>query len=619
MKKTLTTGLVLGLLGIIFASAGGAEGHRFAIRGDDFLLDGRPFRMMSGELHFQRIPREYWRNRLLTARAMGLNTIATYVFWTLLEPEPGRWDFSGQNDIAAFIREAQAAGLWVILRPGPYSCAEFDFGGLPPWLLRTPDLKIRCSDPRYLSACESYIGRLASEVRDLQAQRGGPILMVQIENEYGSYGNDKEYLEALRRTWQAAGVQGPFFTADGAALDMLEAGTLPGAAIGLDPGTNAADFAEAARLGGAVPAFCSELYPGWITHWGEPWAQIKDEDFMPKLTWLLDHGKSFNLYVVHGGTNFGFMAGANFEDKYEPTVTSYDYGAPINEMGQPTPRYYKLRALLAKYQPAGTKLPEPPAPPPVIEISDFLPAESASLFDSLPEPRRVPQPEPMESFGQSYGFILYRTNLVGEHSGRLTLTDLHDYANIYVDGKFLGTLDRAKNEQAIEIPAAAPAPRRLEILVEGMGRINYGDRMIDRKGITDRVTLGRMTLMDWQVYPLPMDEGFLASLKFAADRAAEPTRGRPSLDASAPGIPPGRFFRGRFEVAKTGDTYIDMSGWAKGVVWVNGHNLGRYWEIGPQKRLYCPATFLKKGENEVIVFDLHRAAPAAIRGVRSLG
>ena len=276
----------------MFASAGGAEGHRFAIRGGDFVLDGRPIRIMAGELHFQRIPREYWRDRLLKCRAMGLNTIATYLFWDLFEPEPGRWDFTGRNDVAAFIREAQAAGLWVILRPGPYSCAEFDFGGLPTWLLRTPDIRIRCSDPRYLAACESYIGRIASQLRNLTAERGGPILMVQIENEYGSYGNDREYLEFLRRAWEASDVHGPFFTADGAEPDMLEAGTLPGAAIGLDPATNARDFAEAAKLGRDVPVFCTELYPGWITHWGEPWAQIKDDDVMPKLTWLLENGKS---------------------------------------------------------------------------------------------------------------------------------------------------------------------------------------------------------------------------------------------------------------------------------------------------------------------------------------
>jgi beta-galactosidase len=603
MRKPLIIMFIFGLTAAAIAGAGQTREHSFKLQEDAFLLDGRPIRLMAGELHFQRIPREYWNDRLLKARAMGLNAIATYVFWNVLEPEPGQWDFTGRNDVRAFVREAQAAGLWVILRPGPYACAERDFGGLPAWLLRVPDIKVRCSDPRYLAACESYIRRLASEVGDLQVQRGGPILMVQIENEYGSYGNDREYLPALRRAWESAGIQVPFFTADGAAPDMLEAGSLPGAAIGLDPGSNEKDFAEAAKLGRGVPVFCSELYPGWLTHWGEPWARIKTEDIIPRLTWLLDNGKSFNLYVIHGGTNFGFTAGANFSDRYEPTVTSYDFGAPINEMGQPTPRYFEIRALLAKHQAGGAALPDPPAPLPVIEIPDFLPEESASIFENLPEARRAPQPKPMESFSQNSGFILYRTKLEGEHSGKLTITDLHDYANIYVDGKLLGTLDRAKKEQSIEIPAADPAAARLDILVEAMGRINYGDRMIDRKGITDRVTLGRVTLMGWEAFPLPMDDKFLASLKFVGARA--PDR-------------PGVFYRARFPLKETGDTYLDMSGWAKGVVWVNGHNLGRYWEIGPQKRLFCPAPFLKKGENEVIVFDLHRTAPAPVRGVRSL-
>jgi len=246
----------------------------FGFRGAEFVLDGKPFQIMAGELHFQRIPREYWRDRLDKARAMGLNTVATYVYWGLLEPEPGQWDFSGENDIAAFIREAQAAGLWVLLRPGPYACAEWDFGGLPPWLLRIPDIKIRCGDTRYLAACGSYVRRLAAEVLDLQVQSGGPVLMVQVENEYGSFGNDREYLLALKRAWEKAGLAVPFFTADGAAPDMLEAGTIPGAAIGLDPGTNAQHFAEAEKLGRGVPVFCSEIYPGWITHWGEPWARV---------------------------------------------------------------------------------------------------------------------------------------------------------------------------------------------------------------------------------------------------------------------------------------------------------------------------------------------------------
>jgi hypothetical protein len=490
----------------------------------------------------------------------------------------------------------------VVLRPGPYACAEWDFGGLPAWLLRTPDIKVRCSDPRYLTACEGYIRRVADEVRDLQAQHGGPLLMVQIENEYGSFGNDRAYTAALKGMWENAGIEGPFYTADGATPAMLEAGTVPGAAIGLDPGTSQKDFGEAEKIGGHVPVFCSELYPGWLTHWGESWARVKTTDILAELDWLLKNGKSFNFYMFHGGTNFGFWAGANFSDKYEPDVTSYDYDAPLNEMGQPTPKYFAIRDRLRLALPKGTRLPELPGPLAVIEIPGIELPECAPLFDNLPDPVRSPQPRSMEAVGQNYGLILYRTRLVGRRSGQLSITDLHDYANIYVDGAFLGTLDRAKKQDTIEISESNPPRNTLDILVEAMGRINFGPLLLDRKGITDRVALGGMTLMDWDIYPLPMDDDALARLKFGA---AAPDR-------------PGVFFRGSFDLRDLGDSYLDMSGWNKGIVWVNGHNLGRYWNIGPQKRLYCPAPFLKPGKNEIIVFDLHRLQPASIRGFRSL-
>ena len=576
--------------------------RNFRLGENDFLLGGKPFRIMAGEIHFQRIPREYWADRLMKIKAAGLNTVATYVFWNALEPEPGQWDFSGGNDLAAFIRTAERLGLWVIVRPGPYACAEWDFGGLPIWLLRTPDIRVRCSDPRYLAACESYILKIAEVIRDLQVHRGGPVLMVQVENEYGSFGNDREYMLALKGFWEKAGIEVPLYTADGATPYMLEAGSLPGAAIGLDPGTNEKDFAEAARLERGVPVFCSELYPGWLTHWGEEWARVKTEDVVAELRWILDHGKSFSFYMFHGGTNFGFWAGANFSDKYEPDVTSYDYDAPLNEMGQPTPKYFAIRDLLLRYLPKGTELPELPRPVPTIEIPAISFDESASVFDNLPAPVRSPQPGPMESYGQNHGFILYRTKLLGHRGGKLTVTDVHDYASVYVDGKFLATIDRTKKETAVDIPKAEPANETLDILVEGMGRINFGPRLIDRKGITERVTLNNMTLMTWDVHCLPMGEDDLRLLKFG---------GRPADR-------PANFFRGRFELQETGDTYLDMTGWKKGVVWVNGQNLGRYWEIGPQKRLYCPAPFLKRGRNEVIVFDLHVLRPVPVRGFTTL-
>ena len=580
-----------------------AQTRSFRLGDKDFLLDGRPFRIMAGEIHYQRVPREYWADRLVKLRAAGLNTVGTYVNWSALEPEPGHWDFSGANDLAAFIRTAQRLGLWVIVRPGPYACAEWDFGGLPAWLLRTPDIRVRCSDPRYLGACESYVMKLGEVLRDLQVHRGGPVLMVQVENEYGSFGNDRDYLLALRGFWDKAGLEVPLYTADGATPSMLEAGTIPGAAIGLDPATSDKEFAEAARLERGVPVFCSELYPGWLTHWGEPWARVKTEEFLPGLRWLLDNGKSFSLYMFHGGTNFGFTAGANFSDRYQPDVTSYDYDAPLDEAGRPTEKYFAIRDLLRKYQPKGAPLPDLPEPLAAITIPAVRFDESASVFDNLPPAVHSPQPGPMESYGQSSGFILYRTKLLGHRGGRLVATDLHDYATVFVDGRYVGAIDRTKGElTAIDIPTSEPANETMDLLVEAMGRINYGPRLIDRKGITDRVTLNNMTLMTWEVFPLPMDEDYLARLRFSRRPAERP----------------GNFFRGTFEIQRAGDTYLDLGGWKKGVVWVNGHNLGRFWEIGPQKRLFCPAPFLKPGTNEIVVFDLHVQAPPAVGGFKTL-
>lgn len=601
MRRTLSRAALAALLLAALAAALPAQSS-FRFDGPQFLLDGKPFQILAGELHFQRIPKEYWKDRLLKARAMGLNTVCTYVFWNMLEPEPGQWNFAGGNDLAGFIRTAKEAGLYVIVRPGPYACAEWDFGGLPAWLLRPPDIKIRCMDPRYMSAALSYVRKMAEIVGPLLIARGGPVLMVQIENEYGSYGNDPAYLETLKKTWETAGISGPFYTADGATPYMLEAGSLRGAAIGLDPGTSEKHFAEAEKLGRNVPIFCSELYPGWLTHWGEAWATVKTEEVIKDLRWLLDNKKSFSFYVFHGGTNFGFMAGANYGNEYQPDVTSYDYDAPLDEMGQPTPKYFAIREVLAAVRAGGAALPDLPAPLPVIEIPEFTPSRSTSVFDNLTRPVSSPQPKPMEAFNQNFGFILYRTRLVGHHSGKLTITDVHDFANIYADGSYIGSLNRAKKETTIEIPRTEPAVQRLDILVEGMGRINFGQHMIDRKGITDRVTLNGMTLMDWEVFPLPMEARNIAALKFQEAQSNSP----------------GTYFQGTFNLKTTGDTYIDMSRWKKGVVWVNGHNLGRYWEIGPQQRLYCPASFLTGGKNEIIVFEMLGAAPAPLRGMKSL-
>ena len=579
--------------------------HSFTLAKTEFLLDGKPFQIISGEMHPARIPVEYWRHRIQMAKAMGCNTIAAYIFWNYHETEPGVFDFqSGNHNVAQFIKIVQEEGMYLILRPGPYVCAEWDFGGIPAYLLAIPDIKVRCMDTRYTQAAERYIKTLALQVEPLQVTKGGPILMVQVENEYGSYANDKTYTKWLQEVWKKSGIEVPFYTSDGATPYMLEAGGLPDAAIGLDPGANASDFAQATKANPNVPSFCSELYPGWLTHWGEQWQRPDTADLIKDVKWLMDNKKSFNFYVIHGGTNFGYWAGANAfsPTQYQPDVTSYDYDAPINEMGQATPKYYALRKVLSTYSPPKTKALPVPAPLPVIEIPEISMTTSAAVWDNLPTPIFSSQPKPMEMLGQKGGFILYRTNLIGHKKGKLRITELHDYATIFVDGKYIGKLNRCKAENIIDLPASTSANPQLDILVEGMGHINFAEYMIDRKGITERVSLNGMTLMNWQIFTLPFDDQYINNLKFNV----------------IPKTQPGNFFRGEFQLTSTGDTYIDMTGWEKGIVWVNGHNLGRYWNIGPQTHLYCPAPWLKKGSNEVVIFDLNLLSPKGVKGVKNL-
>lgn len=599
MRKSVLV-ILLFLFTTLLAASGPAR-HTFALGEHEFLLDGKPFQIISGEMHPARIPREYWRHRIRMARAMGCNTVAAYVFWNYHEREPGQFDFATENrDIARFIRTVQEEGMFVLLRPGPYVCAEWDFGGLPPYLLRIPDIKIRCMDPRYMGAVERYIGRLASLVRPLLVTGGGPILMVQIENEYGSYANDTTYLQALRRLWVKNGIDVPFYTADGASRSMLEAGSIDGAAIGLDSGSNDADFAEAARRNPRVPAFSSETYPGWLTHWGEKWARPDTGSFLAEVRYLLSHGKSFNLYVIHGGTNFGFTAGANSGGKgYEPHITSYDYDAPVNEQGRPTAKFLALRGLIAQY--AG---PPPPVPDPLpaIEIPPVHMTPYTTIWANLPPHVPSVQPRPFESYGQYQGFMIYRTRLLGRTSGDLTVTDLHDYALVFLNGKYAGTLDRREGTNTMKLPESGTRAPVLELLVEGMGRVNFGPSLIDRKGITDRVTLGGMTLMNWEVTGLPMEAEYIAGLKSA------------QVDTARRGV----FFRGSFDLRDVGDTFFDMSGYVKGFVWVNGHNLGRFWNIGPQRRLFCPSTWLKRGGNRIVVLDIHKNQPESISGRTTL-
>jgi beta-galactosidase len=579
------------------SQARAAARHTFALGQSDFLLDGRPFQIISGEMHPARIPPEYWRHRIRMAKAMGCNTIAAYIFWNHHETREGVFDFSSPSrDIARFVRIAQEEGMWVILRPGPYVCAEWDFGALPSYLLKYPDIKVRCLDPRYMAAVERYIARLSAVVRPLLVASGGPVVLVQIENEYGSYGNDRAYLSRLKVLWEQNGVAGLFYTADGPTPYMLEAGHLEGAAVGLDSGSEEAHWELARSIVPGVPVFSSETYPGWLTHWGEKWARPPVADLQKEVAFLLGAKKSFSFYVIHGGTNFGFTAGANSGGKgYEPDVTSYDYDAPIDEQGRATPKYLALREMIGTGRPSGDPLPPVPDPIPTLAVPEIAMHVHASLWANLPVPVKAVQPRPFEAYGQNQGLMLYRTTLVGRKSGTLQITDLHDYALVFVDGKYVGSLDRRLGERTLALPKSANPMPVLDVLVEGMGHINFAQELIDRKGITDRVTLAGMTLMNWEVFPIPLTDPWVKSVP------AGPADARP-----------GTFFRGTFRVEKPADTFIDLAGYRKGVVWVNGRNLGRFWDVGPQTRLYCPASWLREGENEVTVFDLHQQQAVAI-------
>jgi beta-galactosidase len=590
--------LVLTFLFVIcaFGALGSPErSHSIRIEGNQFVLDGKPLQIISGEMHYARIPRAYWQDRLQKARAMGLNTISTYVFWNLHEPKPGTYDFSGQLDVAEFVREAQQEGLHVILRPGPYVCSEWDLGGLPAWLLEHPGMKLRSNQEDFLRPAARWIKRLGEELAPLQITRGGPIIAVQVENEYGSYGSDATYMSRIRDLIRDAGFDGVIlYTADGAS--ELRRGTLPELPAVVNLGTGEAELAFAAlhtfRPGG--PMMSGEYWDGWFDHWGEAHNITDAKKQTDELDWVLSRGYSLNLYMFHGGTSFGFMAGANYADAYQPDTTSYDYDAPLDEAGRPTPKFFAFRDVILRHL-HNAVLPPVPHPIPVIEIPAFRLTESASLWNNLGQPIRSATPKTMEDVGQAYGYILYRAQVHGQTSGSLAIHEVRDYATIFVNGNRVGTLDRRlhQNSIALHIPSGTST---LDILVENLGRVNFGPHMDgERKGITQSVALDGRELKGWEIYPLPMDD--LASLKFS--RTGSRTPG---------------FYRGTFNLQQTGDTFLDVSKLGMGVVWINGHNLGRFWNIGPQQTFYVPGVWLKKGTNEVIVFDLQDDLDASLVG-----
>jgi beta-galactosidase len=563
--------------------------HTFSLGDTAFLLDGKPLQIISGEMHYTRVPREAWRQRMRMAKAMGLNTIGTYVFWNVHEPQKGQYDFAGNNDIAAFVKTAQEEGLWVILRPSPYVCAEWEFGGYPYWLEKEDGLIVRSKEPKYLAAYKRYLTQVGKQLSPLLVNHGGNILMVQIENEYGSYGNDKDYLELNRKMFVDAGFDGQLYTCDPEAA--IKDGHLPG----LLPAINGIDDVTKVKqligdnYAGKGPYFIAEWYPAWFDWWGTKHHTVPAENYLTKLDAVLSAGISINMYMFHGGTTRGFMNGANYNDKdpYEPQISSYDYDAPLNEAGNATDKFMKFRSVIAKHLLAGQTLPEVPAAKPSIAIPAIKFTRAVSLFNTLPAAKLSEKPLTFEDLNQAYGFVLYRTTLNGSKSGMLKINGLRDYGLVYINGKRVAILDRRLKQDSvnIDLPKGKVV---LDVLVENLGRINFGPNLLkNKKGITGSVLLAGKELKNWKVYGMPFNDITKISLKAGVHNAGQPV-----------------VKSGSFKLSQVADTYLDMSKWGKGIVWINGHNLGRYWYIGPQQTLYVPAEWLKKGGNDVTVLEL---------------
>ena len=585
----------------------------FEIKNGHFYRNGKITPVLSGEMHYARIPHQYWRHRLQMMKGMGLNTVATYVFWNLHEPEPGKWDFTGDKNLAEFIKTAGEEGMMVILRPGPYVCAEWEFGGYPWWLQNVKGMEIRRDNPEFLKYTKAYIDRLYKEVGSLQCTKGGPIVMVQCENEFGSYVAQRKdipleehraYNAKIKQQLADAGFNVPLFTSDGSWL--FEGGATPGA---LPTANGESDIENLKKVvdqyhDGKGPYMVAEFYPGWLSHWAEPFPQIGASGIARQTEKYLQNDVSFNFYMVHGGTNFGFTSGANYDKKrdIQPDMTSYDYDAPISEAGWVTPKYDSIRNVIKKY--VKYTIPEAPAPNPVIEIPSIQLNKVADVLAFAEKQKPVSSDTPLtfEQLNQGYGYVLYTRHFNQPISGTLEIPGLRDYAVVYVDGEQVGVLNRNTKTYSMEIEV--PFNATLQILVENMGRINYGSEIVhNTKGIISPVQIaGKEIVGGWDMYQLPMDEmPDLTKLK------ADTHKNVPSEVAKLKGCPV--LYEGTFTLDKVGDTFMDMESWGKGIVFVNGVNIGRYWKVGPQQTLYIPGVWLKKGENKIVIFEQLNETP----------
>ncbi len=567
-----------------------AARHTFAVGEGEFLLDGKPFVIRCGEMHFARVPKDYWGHRLKMVRACGFNAVCAYLFWNYHEMEEGRIDFTGDRDAAEFCRLAQAEGLWVILRPGPYTCAEWDLGGHPWWLLARDGIHLRSTDPKYLEPAKRYLAAVGRELAPLQVTRGGPILMVQAENEYGSYGDDADYMREMWRSLREGGFDVPLFACNG--RGAIKRGYIPELMPIVNFGSEpAAAFAELRKLSPKSPLMCGEFYPAWFDSWGKVHHVKSADDCLRDLKYMLEHRASFSVYMAHGGTSFGWWAGCNWP--FVPEVSSYDYDAPVSEAGWTTPKFFAMRELFSKHLNPGETIPEPPAAVPLQNGSAPLVAETADLFALASACRRLEADSPVtfEKAGLGYGLAVYETTIPAGRGGALS-ADVRDLGVVRVDGSEVGFLDRRDPKVALKIPAAQ-APRRLEILVEPMGRYNFSEMMHQgMKGIVGDVTLGGEPLKGWR------------TAYFTYDQAVDSPAYGPARDlAEAGATPAGSVHRLVVRLEGGKDTFLDMSGFRRGLVRLNGRWLGRYWAIGPTQTMYVPGCWVKDGANELCIID----------------
>ena len=646
MKTLLKTFALTALLLTVPAMMQAANKPGTFTTGDKtFLLNGEPFIVKAAEVHYPRIPRPYWEHRIQMCKALGMNAVCIYIFWNIHEQKEGQFDFTGNNDVAEFCRIAQKNGMYVIVRPGPYVCAEWEMGGLPWWLLKKKDIKLRERDPYFMERVKTFEEKVGEQLKPLTIQNGGPIIMIQVENEYGSYGEDKPYVSEIRDCLRSIyGKELSLFQCDWSS--NFEKNGLDDLTWTMNFGTGANIDDQFRRLGELrpnAPKMCSEFWSGWFDKWGARHETRPAKDMVDGMDEMLSKGISFSLYMTHGGTSFGHWAGAN-SPGFAPDVTSYDYDAPINEYGLATPKFWELRKMMEKYN-DGKKLPNvPKAPMPIITVPKFELKEFASIYDGfdweyLRSSERTGDLKTFEELDMGWGMVLYSTRLpqiddikvegvYPNDAFTCTLTiDAHDYAQVFIDGKYIGKVDRVKNEKSLTLPAIKQG-QELQILVEGMGRINFGRAIKDFKGLVSKPTITAelhshlggvdktevtFTPNQWECMRIP--DNYEVAVKALEKQQKEPLT-RESISVTRIGrtmryawdsedLCFGRgYYRGYFNLSKVGDTFLNFETWGKGQVWVNGHAMGRIWSIGPQQTLYVPGCWLKMGKNEIIVLDI---------------